>query len=108
MGNNGVIRFGRRQAESLSGPIMECLRSSGLYDGLVRNKVFELWDSLSGANRFTINKYLKDNILYITISSSALRNKLQYQLPVILAKINESLSSDELFAGNSLLKIVLR
>lgn len=99
MGSRETIKFKRQQAEILSRPIIQYLKSSGLWYGLYRNKVFETWDALSGAGRYTIRKYLKDNVLYITVSSSALRNRLQYQLPLIMKKINETIDADELLGS---------
>lgn len=108
MENDNAIKFRRQQAEAVSGPLMLYLRQSGLYDGLLKNKLSELWDEFSGVKEYTIGKYLKEDTLYVTISSSALRNKLHCQLPSILRKINDALCCDQLYAGSSISKIILR
>ncbi|MBO4340400.1 MAG: DUF721 domain-containing protein, partial [Bacteroidales bacterium] len=58
----------------------------------------------SGAGAYTIGKYLKDNVLYCNISSSALRQQLYFQRAEILQNMNEILKEE----GISLKNIVLK
>ncbi len=67
-----------------------------LSSGLNRQCVFKAWDDVSGAAGYTLKKYFRDGKLYITVSSSVLRNQLYFQKDVLLAKMNQLLSQNEL------------
>lgn len=81
----------RHKAEPVSGYIQTLVRNSGLGDGLYRNAVFEAWNTYSGAAEYSSNRYIKNNILHVTISSSVLRSRLAVQLDFIKDSINAEL-----------------
>ena len=83
-----------------------------LASGLNRQRVMEAWNAVSGAQRYTVDIFLKDGVLYCTLGSSMVRNQLYFQKDVLLGQINEYLDSDTLFVkegdGPYIKELVLR
>lgn len=71
--------------------------SMNLTSGLNEHLVFEAWDKVTGAGSMTLNKYLRDGVLYCTISSSVARNQLYFQRKLIVERINNELKDNPLF-----------
>lgn len=94
----------RQNAKLLEEVLNELIKQQGLEDELFQVRLFEAWDKKVGmqAARATTSKYYKNGILYCTISSSALRSNLYFQLDSILKAINAG------FQGNPVSKIVLK
>lgn len=67
-----------------------------LSSGFNRQRIFEAWDVVSGASRYTIDRFFRDGMLYCTISSSVVRNQLYFQRDVLVQKMNEFLEKDEM------------
>lgn len=86
----------RQNAEPLSDILQLFVKANGLGPGLRRQAVFQAWDQASGQAGYISNKYLKDNVLYVTVSSSVVRSQLMFQKECLLQRINEILSEDEL------------
>ena len=74
--------------------IADYIKEMKLAAGLNRQRVFEAWDSVSGASAYTVDRFYRDGILYCTISSSVVRNNLYFQRVWIMDKMNEYLESD--------------
>lgn len=90
-------RLSRRDACSMDELITLYIKEMKLASGLNRQRIFTAWDEVSGASAYTVNRYLKDNILYCSISSSVIRSRLYFQRDIILQKMNEFLRNDSLF-----------
>lgn len=88
----------RQNAEPLSDILKLFVKVNGLGPSLRRQAVFRAWDQASGQAGYTSNKYLKDNVLYITISSSVVRSQLLFQKEGLLQRVNEILSADQLLS----------
>lgn len=113
MANFKPAKMPKVQAEPLSQILQQYVRQNALAGGLRYQVVSAAWDKVSGAARFTNSKYLKNNILYITVSSSVVRSQLLCQLDLILSRINEILRADSIVGEGSgecepIQKIVLR
>lgn len=89
--------FGRKDAVSVGEALMDFLRQAKLNSGLNNQRVFAAWDQVSGAQKYTVRRFYRDGILYITLASSAARTGLSMQKGFLLEKINETLSQDSLF-----------
>ena len=89
-------RIGRKDAQGMSELIGQYLRDMKLASGFNRQRIFEAWDAVSGASRYTVGRYFKDGILYCTISSSVVRNQLYFQRDVLVQKMNEYLENDDM------------
>ena len=55
------------------------------------------WDAVSGVAEYTVGKYLKDGVLYCSMSSSVVRSRIFPRREELVKKINEYLREDELF-----------
>ena len=81
--------------------ISRYIKEMKLTAGLNRQRIFAAWDEVSGAAAYTVGRYVKDNVLYCTISSSVVRNRLYFQQDIILKNINEFLQNDDLFVRDA-------
>lgn len=94
----------RVEAKLLESLLSDFVKKTGLEKQLHTIDVFDAWDIAVGEKgaQITSYKFLKDGILYCTISSSLVRNQLHFQVHNIQAKINS------LVPGNLVKKIVLK
>ena len=92
-----MSRVARKQAVSLAEAIQEYLKASRLTSGLNTQRIFAAWDACSGAAPFTLKRFFRGGKLYITLSSSVIRNQLYFQKAELMEKMNAFLSKDELF-----------
>lgn len=99
MGNFRPVKLKRQGPQPLSELLGLFVKSNGLQPQLYRQAVFDAWDKVSGAASYTSNKFLKDNILYITISSSVARNALLCRRGQILQQINDIVAADSLLSS---------
>lgn len=104
MAEKGPVRMERKEAIGMDQLIEDYIKEMRLASGIGRIRVFAAWNQASGAGAYTIGKYLKDNVLYCNISSSALRQQLYFQRAEILQNMNEILKEE----GISLKNIVLK
>lgn len=95
--STGHFRIAKKNALSMGEVISLYIREMKLSSGLNTRRIFSAWDDVSGAAQFTLKKFFRDGRLYITLSSSVIRNQLSFQKIVLLEKINEYLSNDDLF-----------
>ncbi len=65
--------------------------------GLNTQRVFAAWDSVSGVSAYTLRRFYRDGVLYITLSSSMVRNQLEFQKDALVSSMNETLRKDEMF-----------
>ncbi len=84
------------------------IKEMKLTAGLNRQRIFAAWDEVSGAAAYTVDRYLKNNVLYCAISSSVVRNRLYFQQDIILRNINEFLLNDELFVRDPGKKVFVK
>lgn len=87
----------RKEACSMDELISLYIKEMKLAAGLNRQRIFAAWDEVSGAAAYTVGRYVKNNVLYCSISSSVVRNRLYFQKDIILKDINEFLMNDDLF-----------
>lgn len=94
MGGN---RIGRKEAQGMDEVISQYIMEMKLAGGLNRQRIFAAWDAVSGVSAYTIGKYVRNGVLYCSLSSSMIRSRLLFQKDLIVKKINEFLAEDELF-----------
>jgi hypothetical protein len=94
----------REDAKAIGELLKQFVSQNGISDELNRIQIFQAWDRAVGitAAQATVSKYLKDGILFCTISSSALRSQLYFQLDIIVKRINSE------FPSVQIRKIVLK
>ncbi len=95
------IRIHRKEAVSMEDVVKQYIKSMKLAAGLNTQRIFEAWDSCSGAGEFTLKRFFRDGKLYITLSSSVVRNQLHFQKEDLVEKINRYLSQDTLFTEDN-------
>lgn len=74
--------------------IADYIKEMKLEAGLNRQRVFEAWDTVSGAAAYTVDRFYKDGVLYCTIGSSVVRNQLYFQRNILMERMNRYLESD--------------
>ena len=94
-------RIGRKDAQGMEELIGQYIREMKLSAGFNRQRIFEAWDAVSGASRYTLDRFYTDGMLYCTISSSVVRNQLYFQRDVLVQKMNEYLDNDTMLVRDS-------
>lgn len=92
-----TYKINRRDAEPMEDLMKLFLKRTGLAFGMNCQLVFNAWDKVSGAGRYTSRKFYKDGVLWCTISSSVVRNQLYFQKDAILLELNKALKEEKLF-----------
>ena len=95
------IRFTRKEAIGMEEIVSRYIKSMKLAAGLNTHRIYEAWDACSGAAPFTLKRYFRSGKLYITLSSSVVRNQLYFQRDLLVEKINAHLSGDPLFTPDN-------
>jgi hypothetical protein len=105
------FRIERKEAAKVDSLIHDYVKRLKLSDGLKRVHVFDAWDKVTGAGRYTIGKDFRGGTLSVTISSSVVRSQLWFQKEAMLLSINEELAKDPFFTGEDrciVKKIILK
>ena len=92
-------RISRKNAVGMDDLIKEYIQEMQLSSGLDRQRIFSIWDEVTGAGRYTTSKSFFNSTLQVKISSSVVRSQLMMQRMDILREINSRLLCDELFTG---------
>ena len=83
--------------QSIVGDILnQIIKTNKLESGLDQVSVNEAWKSLmgNGVNNYTRSVALRNNILYVELTSSVLREELNYGKDKIIKMINEELRKE--------------
>lgn len=82
--------------QSIEDILKEFVQTNNLQTGLDKVNVREAWTNLmgNGVNNYTTAIELKNNTLYVQLSSSVLREELSYGTEKIIAMLNESLGKE--------------
>lgn len=81
--------------------VQEFIKSMKLAAGLNTQRIYAAWDACSGAGPYTLKRFFRGGKLYITLSSSVIRNQLYFQRAVLIEKMNAYLSQDSLFTADN-------
>lgn len=90
-------RLPRKKAVAFSSAFKEFLLEERLSSGFNTQRIFDAWDTVSGAAAYTTNRFFRDGVLYITTNSSMVKSHLQMQSRALVRGINDHIASDELF-----------
>ena len=91
----------RKEALTMEEVIEEYIKSAKIASGLNTQRIFAAWDECSGAGPFTLKRYFRSGTLYVTLSSSVIRNQLSFQKEALIEKMNACLSGDSLFTDDN-------
>lgn len=105
-------RLRRKEPVGMERLVKEFIKEMKISSGMNAQRAFNAWNEVSGASKYTVAVSLERAVMYVTLSSSVVRNQLFFQRDVLLEKVNEALKGDELFIrrgeGNPVRSIVLR
>lgn len=81
---------------SLSEVLQQFVKANNLETGLDKVNVAEAWAQLmgNGVNNYTTQIVLKNDVLYVQLSSSVLREELSYGKEKIISMLNEHLGKE--------------
>lgn len=85
----------RRDVQSISDLLNMYLRREGLETPLLQKRAVDVWDTLMGPSiaRFTGEKFIKNQTLFVKILNPALRQDLTMMRSRITKRINEAVGS---------------
>jgi predicted nucleic acid-binding Zn ribbon protein len=95
----------RKFEPQLLGKVLsEIIESKALYRGITNEKINGLWDQLLGdkISQFTNKVELRNETLYVSLSSAPLREELSYGKEKIMRMLNEEMGKE------TIKKIILR
>ena len=87
----------RSEPKSMDAVISAYIKEMKLAAGLNEHRIYEAWDQVTGAGRYTVDKSFRGGVLYCSISSSVVRNQLFFQRDILVDAINQFLRNDDLF-----------
>lgn len=81
----------KRDVRPLSDVLSKLLRQEGLEMPLQQRRVVAAWDSVVGPTiaRYTLQKFIRNQTLYVQLSSPALRSELSMVKQRLVTKLNE-------------------
>ena len=81
----------RIEAETVGEIITRLLKAENLEEKFDAQRVAALWPDIvgQGINRYTVDRYVRGGVLYVTISSAPLRNELMLNRSRLVDRIND-------------------
>lgn len=85
----------RTEAHSVGEIIDQLLKENNIDQQFNEQKVVYLWPEIvgQGINRYTTKRWVKNGVLYLHISSAALRNELMMSRSQLIKHINEAMGN---------------
>lgn len=85
----------RRNVQTLDEVLMKMLRAQGLETPLLQKRLIDAWDTVAGPTvaRYTTQKYIKNQTLYVWIANPALRQDLSMMRSQLLQRLNSHVGS---------------
>lgn len=80
----------RTDSEQVGGVILQYLREYGLETPLYEHRLLQAWDKVLGptVSRYTKEIRIYNQVLFVTITSAALRNELMMRRTELVARLN--------------------
>ena len=81
----------KRQPMSLAEVLRLCLREAGMETPLLQQRLMGAWNSVTGPTvaRYTVNKFIKNQTLFVQISNAALKADLSMMQSQLVKRLNE-------------------
>ena len=85
----------RNNTEQVGDVIRRLLRQEGLETPLNEYRLIEAWKDVVGPviSRYTMNLYIKNQVLYVHLSSSVLRQELSMSRTLLIRNLNAQVGS---------------
>lgn len=79
------------QAEQIGDLIKRLMEENDLSDSMDEQQILYHWMDVVGAsiNRYTVQRYIKDHVLYVHLTSAPLRHELAMHKTRLLKALNE-------------------
>jgi len=86
----------RRDSRKVGSLLDEFVRANKLEKGLAEHRMKKAWPELLGAAvaRNTVNLYVRNRKMFVTLRSSVVRNELNMIRPQIVRRLNEACGYD--------------
>ncbi|RZP11985.1 MAG: DUF721 domain-containing protein [Flavobacteriales bacterium] len=91
-------KFRFKESHSVRSIIQKISYNKLLSGGLRKVFLNKVWSNVIGENvsQYTENIYIKDNILFLKINSSVLKQELSYGIDKIIENFNKEVGSNEI------------
>ena len=85
----------KREVKSINDILQQFLRKEGLETPLQQKRLIDAWDSVAGQMvvRYTQEKFIKNQILFVKITNPALRQDLSMMRQQLIRRLNEAVGS---------------
>ena len=85
----------RRKAEPVGNIVLEILRQQGLEAPLNEYRLIQAWTTVMGpaVERFTRDVFIRNQTLYVKLSSPALRQELMMQRTTLMSRLNAAVGA---------------
>ena len=85
----------RNDAQQIGDMIRKFFRQNGLESPLIEYRLVQAWNDVVGPviSRYTTNLYIKNQILYVHLSSSVLREELMMGRDVLVRNLNQQVGA---------------
>lgn len=85
----------RRSVQTLDEVLMKMLRAQGLETPLLQKRLIDAWETVAGPTvaRYTTQKFIKNQTLYVRIANPALRQDLSMMRSQLLQRLNSHVGS---------------
>lgn len=93
---NNKIAYRKTNDQPVGNILLQMLKAYGIQDKYFDARAKQLWFETMGPSieKYTQNVYVKNKVLYITISSAALRQEISYSKEKIKKFINEGIGEE--------------
>jgi predicted nucleic acid-binding Zn ribbon protein len=80
----------KTESEKVGGVILQYLREMGLETPLNEHRLINAWDTVLGpaVSKYTTDLKIYTQVLFVTVSSAALRNELMMRRTELVARLN--------------------
>lgn len=85
----------RKHPEKISGLVNSFMRQHGLETPLLQRRLINSWDEIAGelTARYTTEKYIRNQTLFVKIQHPALRADLSMQKSLLVANLNNKVGA---------------
>ena len=85
----------KREVKSINDILQQFLRKEGLETPLQQKRLIDAWDSVAGQMvvRYTQEKFIKNQILFVKITNPALRQDLSMMRQQLTRRLNASVGA---------------
>ena len=85
----------KTNAENLGGVILQYLRETGLETPLNERRLIQAWSTVLGpsVSRYTKELRIYNQVLFVTVSSAAMRNELMMRRTELVSRLNSQVGA---------------